>query len=173
MSLSLRLIVNCSIVIVTNIVDGIVAGLVSTCIMTIFELPFWRIWGIVGVLEWHENQILTSKLKRKFTKDEHNAVSYTGILVLHVINGVLASIVFPFVYIFFISIFFINDYILSIILGIVYATLLWTITLLPIHKPITGLSVWNHPLGRGPAIVSFFGHIAYGITLGTITKILL
>ena len=160
--------------IVTYIVDGIVAGLVSTCIMTIFEIPFWRIWGIVGVLEWHENQILVSKLKRKFTKDAtHDAVSYTGILILHVINGVLASIIFPFVYIFLISIFFINGYSLSIMLGIVYGTLLWTITLLPIHKPITGLSVWNHPLGRGPAIVSFCGHIVYGITLGTIIKILL
>lgn len=164
--------------IVTNIVDGIVAGivagLVSTCLMTIFEIPFWRIWGIVGVLEWHENQILASKLKRKFTKDRHNAVSYTGILILHVINGVLASIIFPFVYIFFISISLINeDYSLSIMLGIVYGTLLWTITLLPIHKPITGLSVWNHPLGKGPAIVSFCGHIVYGITLGTIIRILL
>jgi hypothetical protein len=164
----------CSILIVTNIVDGIIAGLVSTCLMTIFEIPFWRIWGIPGVLEWHENQILTAKLKRKFTKDAHDAVSYTGILVLHVINGVLASIIFPFVYIFFISTFFMNDdNSLSIILGIVYGTLLWTITLLPIHKPITGLSVWNHPLGRGPAIVSFCGHILYGITLGAITKILL
>ncbi|MEJ7642533.1 MAG: hypothetical protein WKF36_10115 [Candidatus Nitrosocosmicus sp.] len=159
--------------IVTNIVDGIVAGLVSTCLMTIFEIPFWRIWGIEGVLEWHENQILTSKLKRKFTKDEHNAVSYTEILILHVINGVLASIIFPFVSIFFISIFFINDYSLSIMLGIVYGTLLWTMTLLLIHKPITGLSVWNHPLGRGPAIVSFCGHIVYGITLGALIKILL
>ena len=163
----------CSILIVTSIVDGIVAGLVSTCLMTIFEIPFWRIWGIVGVLEWHENQILASKLKRKFTKDEHNAVSYTGILILHVINGVLASIIFPFVYIYFVSIFFINDYSLSVMLGIAYGTLLWTVTLLPIHKPITGLSVWNHPLGRGPAIVSFCGHIVYGITLGTIIKILL
>lgn len=163
----------CSILIVTNIVDGIVAGLASTCLMTIFEIPFWRIWGIEGVLEWHENQILASKLKRKFTKYRHNAVSYTEILILHVINGVLASIIYPFVYIFLISMFSINDYSLSITLGIVYGALLWTITLLPIHKPITGLSVWNHPLGRGPAIVSFYGHIVYGITLGTIIKILL
>ncbi len=159
--------------IVTNIVDGIIAGLVSTCIMTIFEIPFWRIWGIVGILEWHENQILTSKLKRKFTRDEYNAVSYAEILILHIINGVLASIIFPFVYLFFTSIFYINDYRLSTTLGIVYGTLLWTITLLPIHKPITGLSVWNHPLGRGPVIVSFCGHIVYGITLGVIIKILL
>ena len=157
----------------TNIVDGIVAGLVSTCLMTIFEIPFWRIWGIAGVLEWHENQILASKLKSKFTKDEHNAVSYTEILILHVINGVLASIIFPFVYIFFISILFINDYSLSITLGIMYGTLLWTMTLLPIHKPITGLSVWNHPLGKGPAIISFCGHILYGFTLGIVTNTLL
>ena len=50
------------------IIDGIIAGLVSTCIMTIYEIPFWRIWGIKGILEWHENQILTSKLIKKFSK---------------------------------------------------------------------------------------------------------
>ncbi len=76
--------------------------------MTMFEIPFWRIWVIVGVLEWHENQILASKLKRKFAKDEHNnVVGYTGILFLHVINGVLESIIFPFcLYFFHLNIFY-------------------------------------------------------------------
>ena len=157
----------------TNIVNGIIAGLISTCLMTIFEIPFWRIWGIEGILEWHENQILTSKLKRKFAREEFDTVSYAEILILHFINGALASIIFPFVYLFFISIFFRNDYALSILLGIVYGILLWVITLIPIHKPITGLSLWNHPLGRGPVIVSFCGHIVYGTTLGLIIKELL
>ncbi len=154
------------------IVDGITAGLLSTGIMTIFEIPFWKVWGIKGILEWHENQILVSKLIKKIKRTEYDTVSYTGILLLHIINGTLAAIVFPFVNLFFTSLFFPNDFRLSIILGIAYGILLWILTLLPIHKPITGLSIWNHPLGIGPAITSICGHILYGITLAIVTNIL-
>ena len=52
------------------------------------------------------------------------------------------------------------------LLGIVYGWLLWIITLVPIHKPITGLAVWNHPLGHFPALVSLGGHVVYGVVLG-------
>jgi hypothetical protein len=155
------------------IVDGMIAGLISTTIMTIFEIPFWKIWRIQGILEWHENQILVSSLIKKFKRFEFNNVNYIGIFLLHFINGTLAAIVFPFVYLFFTSSFFPNEIRVSIMIGIIYGILLWILTLLPIHKPITGLSVWNHPLGKGPVIISFCGHLLYGITLGTITNILL
>lgn len=155
------------------IVDGIAAGLISTTIMTIFEIPFWKIWGIQGILEWHENQILISNLIKKFKRTEYNSISYTGIFLLHIINGTLAAIVFPVVYLFFTPLFFLNKFSFSIIVGIIYGILLWVLTLLPIHKPITGLSIWNHPLGKGPLIISFCGHVLYGITLGSITNILL
>lgn len=155
------------------IIDGITAGLISTIIITIFEIPFWKIWGIQGILEWHENQILISNLIKKFKRTKYNGISYTGIFLLHIINGTLAAIVFPFVYLFFTSLFFLNKDSFSIIVGIIYGILLWILTLLPIHKPITGLSIWNHPLGKGPLIISFCGHMLYGITLGTITNILL
>ena len=89
-----------------TIIDGIIAGLVSTCIMTIYEIPFWRIWGIKGILEWHENQILTSKLIKKFSKTKSDTGIYAGILLLHIINGTLAGIIFPFIYLFFISLFY-------------------------------------------------------------------
>ena len=155
------------------IIDGIIAGLVSTCIMTIYEIPFWRIWGIKGILEWHENQILTSKLIKKFSKTKSDTCIYTGIFLLHIINGTLAGITFPFIYLFFTPLFFSHSFQLSTTLGIIFGILLWLLTLLPIHKPITGLPVWNHPLGKGPAIISFCGHILYGFTLGTVTNTLL
>jgi len=91
------------------IIDGITAGFISTGLMTIFEIPFWRIWGIQGILEWHENQILISKLIKKITRTEYDIISYNGILLLHVTNGVLAAIVFPFVNLFFSSLFFSNE----------------------------------------------------------------
>jgi hypothetical protein len=155
------------------IIDGISAGLISTTIMTMLEIPFLRIWGIQGYLEFHENQILASNLIKKFKRTENNSTSYIGIFLLHIINGTLAALVFPVVYLFSTSLFFINKFSISIITGIIYGILLWVLTLLPIHKPITGLSVWNHPLGKGPLIISLCGHILYGLTLGIITNILL
>jgi hypothetical protein len=160
-------------VIATNIIYGIIAGLISTCLMTLFEIPFWKFWGINGIFEWHENQVLASKIKRKLGKEENSTVGYTEILALHIINGVIASTIFPFIYLFLNTMLFTNDYRISIGFGILYAIILWVITLLPIHKPITGLSVWSHPLGRGPLIVSFCGHIVYGISLGTFIGALL
>jgi hypothetical protein len=158
---------------IKTIVDGIATGLISTTIMTIWELPFWKIWGIQGILEWHENQILVAKIIKKFKRTENNSTSYIGIFLLHIINGTLAALVFPFVYLFFTSPFFINKFSISIIAGIIYGIFLWILTLLPIHKPITGLSIWDHPLGKGPLIISFCGHMLYGITLGITTNILL
>jgi hypothetical protein len=54
-----------------------------------------------------------------------------------------------------------------------YGFILWIITLVPIHKPITGLSPWNHPLGHMPALASLGGHILYGLTLGYIIFVFL
>ena len=89
------------------IIDGIIAGLVSTCIMTIYEIPFWRIWGIKGILEWHENQILTSKLIKKFSKTKSDTGVYTGILLLHIINGLARWNNFSiYLFIYYIIIFF-------------------------------------------------------------------
>ncbi|MCC2649775.1 MAG: hypothetical protein K0R16_2581 [Nitrososphaeraceae archaeon] len=38
----------------------------------------------------------------------------------------------------------------------------------PFHKPITGFSPWNHPLGHQPALASLGGHIVYGFILGLV-----
>jgi hypothetical protein len=156
---------------------GLLSGLVSTILMTLFEIPFWRKWGITGVLEWHENQMLTSRFLSNLSTKEMQATNPTaisiGVFLLHFTNGMLAAIVFPFVYPIFSPLFAGYGFAFSIGLGIIYGLLLWALTLLPIHKPITGLSVWNHPLGNGPAIVSFSGHVLYGITLGIFVYIML
>ena len=57
--------------------------------------------------------------------------------------------------------------------GTLYGFVLWLLTLVPIHKPITGLSPWNHPLGHLPALASLGGHIVYGIVLGAIVSTLM
>ena len=42
--------------------NGLITGLLATLFMTIFQIPIWKKWGIFSILEWHENQTLTSKL---------------------------------------------------------------------------------------------------------------
>jgi hypothetical protein len=50
--------------------------------------------------------------------------------------------------------------------GIVRKKLVSIEPLIPIHKPITRLSPFNHPLGHVPAFASLGGHIVYGVVLG-------
>ncbi len=139
---------------------SLIGGFLSTILMTIFEFPFWKKWGLEGILEWHENQILISK----FLKKDANKINIPGIFFLHFTNGIfggiglwVALIIIPQI-----------NLIPAHVLGLIYGWFLWTLTLIPIHKPITGLDPLHHPLGKGPIIVSFVGHSLYGIILGSI-----
>lgn len=131
-------------------------GLVSTLIMTIYEIPFWKKWGLEGILEWHENQILFTKL----FKLGQNKTIFFGIFFLHFLNGGLGGL--GFLLLLFLFPDFANYLIYS---GLLYGVALWVITLIPIHKPITGINPFNHPLGFGPALISLTGHLIYGATL--------
>ncbi|HSA73609.1 MAG TPA: hypothetical protein VLD84_06620 [Nitrososphaeraceae archaeon] len=42
------------------IFSGLVSGIVATVVMTVTEIPSWRKWGLQGVFEWHENQLLSA-----------------------------------------------------------------------------------------------------------------
>ncbi|HJR84820.1 MAG TPA: hypothetical protein VJ772_05565 [Nitrososphaeraceae archaeon] len=41
-----------------------ISGIIATAAMTVSEIPSWRKWGLLGVFEWHENQILSARLFR-------------------------------------------------------------------------------------------------------------
>ena len=43
------------------IISGLVSGIVATAVMTMTEIPSWRKWGLMGVFEWHENQLLSTR----------------------------------------------------------------------------------------------------------------
>ena len=146
---------------------GLIAGLVSTAVMTLAEIPSWRKWGLYGVFEWHENQVITRKLISISNNDENERIHTKGIFFFHFLNGTLVGIAFPFI-ITYIFPSYIDDIIKLLFLGIIYGLIVWIVTLIPIHKPITGLSTWNHPLGRWPTIASLGGHIVYGVILGII-----
>lgn len=148
-----------------GVVLGAIAGLLGTIVMCAIEILPWKKWGLPGVFEWHENQMLIVK----FFKLENNSLPhYPGIFGLHLLNGLLGGIGF------YLALGLI-DYLAILPLptfGIAYSFFLWSITLLPIHKPVTGLHPWSHPLGHGPAIASLAGHIAYGVVLTIFYSIL-
>ena len=41
---------------------GLIGGGISTLVITLIEIPSWKKWGLHGVFEWHENQIITAHL---------------------------------------------------------------------------------------------------------------
>lgn len=150
------------------IFGGFVSGIIATAAMTMSEIPSWRKWGLLGVFEWHENQIISAR----FFRIPRNKLSFKYIFFLHIVNGSLAGIAYPLILeILHISIR--SDYIYNIVLSVAYGFVLWIVTLVPIHKPITGYPVWNHYLGQLPSIASVTGHLIYGLVLGVMITIML
>ena len=143
-----------------SILLSFLAGLLSTGFMTLVEIPFFLKWKLTGILEWHENQVLTCKIFR--LPDNKNY--FWGIFLLHFLNGSLGGIGLLLTLALIPSL----SEIPLLIIGLLYGLFLWIVTLLPIHKPITGINPLNHPLGKRPIIISLFGHIIYGITLAII-----
>ena len=140
---------------------GLVSGIVATAVMTLTEIPSWRKWGLLGVFEWHENQILSTR----FFHNAPNELDFKYIFFLHFLNGSLAGIAFPLI-LSILNIDTTQEYIW--VFSIVYGFVLWIATLVPIHKPITGNSLWNHNLGHLPSIASLIGHLIYGLVLGIV-----
>jgi hypothetical protein len=138
---------------------GAIGGLLGTLVMSAIEIIPWRKWGLPGVFEWHENQMLIVRFLR--LENDEACLHYLGIFGLHLTNGILGGIGF------YLAIeFIVYLTILPIpLLAMLYSFFLWIVTLVPIHKPITGLNPWNHPLGHGPALASLAGHFAYGLVL--------
>jgi hypothetical protein len=149
-------------------IEGLIGGIISTAAMTLSEIPSWKRWGLHGVFEWHENQIITPHLLH-LSDAKRNKNHFKGVFFFHFLNGSLAGIVFPHIVSFLIH----STNILSFsFLGLLYGVVLWILTLVPIHKPITGFSHWNHPLCHLPALASLSGHILYGIVLGLVVVLM-
>jgi hypothetical protein len=138
---------------------SLLAGLVATLVMTIIEIPAWKRFGLRGVLEWHENQVLSTKFFRLAESDLH----IKGIFLLHFVNGGLGGVGFALVLVIFP--FAASSVILA---GVAYGVFLWVVTLIPMHKPITGIIPWRHPDGNLPMITSLIGHLAYGVVIGSL-----
>jgi hypothetical protein len=157
------------IVAVSDIVfSGLFSGIVATAVMIAIEIPSWRKWGLLGVFEWHENQLLSAR----FFGLPSNNPNFKYIFFFHILNGSLAGIALPFILL-LLHIYTASDYIHILVLSLVYGFALWFVTLVPIHKAITGYPVWNHYLGHLPSIASLMGHLIYGLVLGSVIMIML
>lgn len=149
------------------IFSGLFSGIVATAIMTVSEIPSWRKWGLLGVFEWHENQVLSIRLFRI----PRNKLNFKYIFFLHIVNGSLAGIAYPLI-LSILEISIVSDHV-YVLISLVYGFALWMITLVPIHKPITGYPLWNHHLGHLPSIASLTGHLIYGLVLGIVIIIMI
>lgn len=149
------------------IFSGLFSGIVATAIMTVSEIPSWRKWGLLGVFEWHENQLLSIRLFRI----PRNKLNFKYIFFLHIVNGSLAGIAYPLI-LSILEISIVSDHV-YVLISLVYGFALWMITLVPIHKPITGYPLWNHHLGHLPSIASLTGHLIYGLVLGIVIIIMI
>ena len=148
-----------------SIYSGLVSGIVATAVMTLAEIPLWRKWGLLGVFEWHENQILSSR----FFHTARDELNFKYIFFLHFLNGSLVGIAFPLI-LSILNIPITQDSVLM--LSVIYGFGIWITTLVPIHKPITGNSLWNHDLGHLPSIASLVGHLIYGLVLGIVIMLM-
>ena len=132
--------------------------------MTIFELPFWKKWGIEGVAEWQVNSVIVTTLIRKFS---NRRVGISMSVGMHLFHGAALGIVFR---------------VLPALLGtavpapsiliyaIVYSGLLWIIS------PFLSRSLFERAGGfkmtkRGLA-VSFLAHNVYGVFLGLLIPVI-
>jgi hypothetical protein len=77
-------------------IDGLIGGIMSTAAMTLSEIPSWKKWGLHGVFEWHENQIITARLLH-LSDAKRKKNHFKGVLFFHFLNGSLAGIVFPYI----------------------------------------------------------------------------
>ena len=66
-------------------------GLFGTLVMSAIEVIAWRRWGLLGVFEWHENQMLIVKFLKL---NQDSSLHYLGIFGLHLTNGLLGGVGF-------------------------------------------------------------------------------
>src|SRR5881296_680399 len=77
---------------VPDVLLAATAGFGATILMTLFEFPFWRKWGLDGVAEWQMNSIIVSKIVRRSSRAQQLPISWA--ISGHLFHGTVAGIVF-------------------------------------------------------------------------------
>ena len=66
-----------------GLVGAGLAGLAAGVLMTMFEIPFWKKWGMEGVAEWQVNAVMVSVLIRRFTRRRAGALMAVAMHLFH------------------------------------------------------------------------------------------
>jgi hypothetical protein len=144
-----------------------IAGLLSACIMTCIEYPFWRKWGMQGVAEWQINWVMVSRLSKNWKMKRAPVLSWT--IASHLFHGIVAGAVFRLLLAYVIVV--PTERYLIILSGIVFGFALWflftflmrgiyesvgkiTITRKGLFGALLSDSVYGFVLGL---LISFFG----------------
>jgi hypothetical protein len=144
-----------------DLIIVVTIGLVSAAIMTLFEFPFWKKWGMEGVAEWQVNLVMVSKLFTRF--NEINQPGLSWIIASHLTHGITAGIAFWLLFPLISSIVpIIWD---SIIIGaITYSIVLWFLFLVLGRK--TFESAGRIRITNCGLFFSFLSMLVYGFFLG-------
>ena len=141
-----------------GILVGLLAGVISTLVMSLSEYPVYRKRGMKSVSEWHMNQAMMARLLHRPAQ----TLVPQGLL-LHFLHGGIAGILFVLV------LPLLPFGIPIIATSVAFGLVLWVIALL-IMNPVTGIRIRDHSLLS--LIVSFVGHLLYGIVLGLVVSAL-
>jgi len=141
------------------------AGLLAAVCMTIFELPFWRRWGMEGVAEWQVNAVVVSVLIRKFTQ---RRVVASMSVAMHLIHGAALGIVFRLLLLALLGTAILSSSVLSY--AIAYSIGLWIIS------PFLTRRFFERSGGfrmtRKGLAASFIAHNVYGVFLGLLIPVI-
>jgi len=141
------------------------AGLLAAICMTIFELPFWRRWGMEGVAEWKVNAVIVSVLIRKFTR---RRVVASMSVAMHLFHGAALGVLFRLFLLGLLGPTILPSSVLSY--AIVYSIVLWIIS------PFLTRRFFEHIGGfqmtRKGLAVSFLAHNVYGVFLGLLIPVI-
>ena len=140
-------------------------GFVAAICMTIFELPFWRRWGMKGVAEWQVSAVIVSMLRRKFTR--RRALTWMSVS-MHLFHGAALGVVFRLLLLGLFGTTILSSLVLSY--AIVYSILLWIISPFLTRKFFETSGGFR--MTRNGLAVSFLSHIVYGVFLGILILVI-
>ena len=140
---------------------GATSGFISALCMTLFEVPFWKKWGIGGVAEWQVNSVMVSMIY--FSRD-HSSTKKTPrttfAVAMHLFHGVILGLIFALVETYIIGFGVLS----SVATAVAYSMLLWIASPWATRKFFE--SRGRFQMSTKGLTVSLFSHIIYGLFLG-------
>ena len=142
------------------------AGLVGTVVMTLFELLFWKRWGMSGVAEWQTNWVILSKLTRVSPeRTREPRISWT--ITLHLWHGVAVGIVFGLL-LPVLTMLPAGNF--SVLLdAVVYSIALWIIFMFAPRRALE--SAGGTRISDRGLLVALASHFVYGVFLGLLVPL--